>query len=480
MPLRTPEQFKASLHDGRRVYIAGARVDDVVTHPVLSVCTEHAANLYRLNRDRKLKELFTFASPETGKTVSRYFMIPRTPLDLLQRGNLIEAHTAANKSVLDLLKAVGTDALLALLVVSRDMDKALKTSYNKRVQKFFSYCRENDLSLATAQTDVKGDRSLRPHEQPDPDMYVRIVKRRKDGIVIRGAKAHTTAAPQANEIFLLPTRAMTEADANYALACAVPANAKGVTLLCRPMPGPEHAVFDFPVSRTHIETESLTVFDDVFVPNERVFMAGEWQFAGALANTFATFHRHTAVSYKPPSADLLLGAAALAADLNGVRNEGHIREKLSRLVIYTEIVRACRKMAAYEAVMTPSGIMMPNPVYTNAGKFHFANNFHEMAKIVQDIAGGLAITAPSEADLKSKDIGKYVEKYLAGRKGSTGRERLRVMSLIRDYTASDFGGYNYVVTLHGEGSLAAQQIVALRDYDVERCVRLAREAMGTG
>ncbi|MBI4308196.1 MAG: 4-hydroxybutyryl-CoA dehydratase [Chloroflexi bacterium] len=476
--MRTVQEYKKSLQDGRQVYIRGERVKDVVTHPILSIATEHAANLFRLNRDRKLKDLFTMKSPETGDTVSRYFMVPTTPQELLQRGNLVEAHTAANKSVLDLLKAIGTDALFALLVVSRDMDKALKTTYHERVQKFFSHCRENDLDMATAQTDVKGDRSLRPHEQPDPDMYVRIVQRRRDGIVIRGAKAHTTAAPQANEIFVLPTRAMSEADKDYAVACAVPPNAKGVTLICRPMPGRDRSLFDSPVSRTNMETETVTVFDDVFVPWERVFMAGEWQFAGALANTFATFHRHTAVSYKPPAGDILLGAAALAADYNGVRNEAHIREKLAHLVMYTEIVRACRKLAALEAIPSPSGIMVPNPVYTNAGKFYFATNYHEVAKTVQDIAGGLAITAPSEADLKSPAIGPCLDKYLAGRKGASGRERVRLMSLIRDYTASDFGGYNYVVTLHGEGSMAAQLIVSLRDYDVERCVRLAREAMG--
>jgi 4-hydroxybutyryl-CoA dehydratase/vinylacetyl-CoA-Delta-isomerase len=184
------------------------------------------------------------------------------------------------------------------------------------------------------------------------------------------------------------------------------------------------------------------------------------------------------VSYKPPIADLFIGAAQLAAEYHGLENVSHIREKLAQLVHYAEVIRACRKAAAFECSRSESGQAIPNSVYTNAGKYHFASHFHEMVKLVQDIAGGLVITLPTEKDYNNPETRPYIEKYLAGRAGVPTEHKLRIFSLIKDLTATDFGGYNSVVTLHGEGSLAAQMIAITRDYDLNRCKQLAEEAAG--
>lgn len=478
MALRTAKEYKKSLRDDRSIYVYGEKVKDVTTHPVLSITVEHSANVYELARKPEFRKLFTFKSPETGKTVSRYFMLPKNNQELLIRGQLIEENTRQGNSSLNITKAVGTDGLLALTVASAQIDKSLGTDYSKRVRKYLSYCRENDLSIALAQTDVKGDRGLRPHQQADPDLYVRIVERRKDGIVVRGAKAHTTASAAVNEIIALPTRAMLEADKDYAVAFAVPVATKGLTLICRPTISTEQSVFDYPISRRNIENESLTVFDDVFVPWERVFLCDEWQYAGLLATTFANFHRFTAISYKPPTGDIFIGAAQLIAEYNGVDQAPHVREKIAKLIAYTEIIRACRNVAAQECLMSENGIAMPNPVYTNIGKHHFASHFHEAAALVQDIAGGLAITAPTERDWNNPEIRPYIKKYLAGKKDVPTEYRLRLFKLIQDMTASDLGGYNYVTSLHGEGSMAAQLITTYRDYNLERCKKLVKAAMG--
>ena len=464
MSLRTAEEFRVGLRDGRAVYVDGARVADVTAHPALAIAVEHAANIYELALDPATAELFT--CERDGATVNRYFE-PLTSTDaLVARARLIEQHTCHGRSTLNLTKAVGTDALNALTAVSPLVDRAEGTFYAERVAAYFAACAREDRSVVLAQTDPKGDRRLRPHEQPDPDLYLRIVERREGGIVVQGAKAHTTMAPVADEVIVLPTRAMGPDDADYAVAFAIPIATPGIEMICGPLPKPEASVFDAPVSRRNIEIESLTVFDRVFVPWERVFLAGEHRHAAALATTFATYHRFTAIAYKLPFADLLLACGTLVSELNGTIGASHVNEKLARLVHYGALLRACVEAAARGGVAAEAGQLLPAPVFTNVGKFHFSSHFHAMAAIVQDLAGGFAITAPNEASLRSAETGHWVRKYLQGAAGTDAELRLRIMHLIRDLTASDFGGYNYVVTLHGEGSMQAQLIQTLRDADL--------------
>ena len=479
MALRTPEEYVESLRDGRRVYVAGERVDDVTTHPILQITTEHSAGTYRNQHDPELQELFTYEPDGEGRRASRYFKLATTPDELLTRGDLIEEDTRRHNSTFNITKAVGSDAMHALKVWSHQTDGDLGTDYSPRVDAWINHVRTQDLSLALSQTDVKGDRSLRPHQQPNPDAYVHIVDRRDDGIVVRGAKAHLTAGPVVNELIFIPTRMMGEQDADYAVAFAIPVNTPGLTMICRQTGDVSQSTFDYPISRRNIETEAVTVLDDVFVPWDRVFLAGEWQAAGALAVTFANYHRYTAISYKPPTVDLFVGAAQLVAEQNGAARAGHIRDKIAQLIIYGEIIRACRKAAAREATPIEPGMIYPNQVYANAGKYHFASGFHHAAALLQDIAGGLAITAPMEADFKNPETGPYLEHYLTGAGETSAAERVNLFHLIRDMTASEFGGYNYVVTLHGEGSMAAQLLTTYRDYDLERCKALVRATLDT-
>jgi aromatic ring hydroxylase len=222
------------------------------------------------------------------------------------------------------------------------------------------------------------------------------------------------------------------------------------------------------------------VFEDVHVPWERVFLCGEWEYAGAIAGAFANFHRFTAVSYKPPLIDLLIGAAALALDQVGLSKSAVAREKLGRLIVYGELIRACRLAASERCTIDGlTGIAIPQSIYTNAGKYHFSSGFHDAVALLQDMAGGLTVTAPGAEDVHHAEFGPFVDKYLAGREGVGGRERWELMELIRDLTASEFGGYNDVVSLHGEGSQGAQLVQTVRDYDLERCMTYAREILGS-
>jgi 4-hydroxybutyryl-CoA dehydratase / vinylacetyl-CoA-Delta-isomerase len=473
--LRTADQFVAGLRDGRRVYAAGQRVADVTEHPALRIAAEHAANVYRLAAEPEIKDLFTWE--RDGERVSRYFEPIRTAEALQTRGRLIEEHTRRGRSTLNLTKAVGTDALNALTVVSAGVDRARGTDYGERVDAYLYRCALEDRSVVLAQTDAKGDRRLRPNEQPDPDAYLRIVERRPDGIVVQGAKAHTTMAPLADEIIVVPTRAMSSGDADYAVAFSLPVDTEGLSLVCGPLPDPSASSWEAPVSRRNVEIESLTVFERVFVPRERVFLAGEHEFAGALATTFATYHRFTAIAYKLPFAQLLLGCAVMIAHANGTLGASHVREKIAALVHYRELLRACVDCAARHAIPAEGGLLLPSPVFTNVGKYHFASRFHDMIRAVQDVAGGFTITAPGKSDLESKQIGPLIRKYLAGAAGIDPELRLRLFHLIRDLTASEFGGYNQIVTLHGEGSLQAQVMQMLRDADLTPAVAAVADVL---
>jgi aromatic ring hydroxylase len=476
MALRTPEEYRASLRDGRRLIYRGRPVEDVTTHLSLGRTIDHAAALFA-HPDEGPAGMWSYYDEELGEEVSSYFRVPTTSEQLRERGDLIEETTRRARSTLNIIKAVGTDALLGLMTVAAEIDEREGTRFAERVAAFRAHCARGDLAIALAATDAKGDRTRRPSAQADPDLHLRIVDRDADGITVRGAKLHTTASPSANELICIPGRALGPGDEDYALAFAVPVNAPGLTLICHPLvDGPED---EHPVSSRNIEVETLTVFEDVRVPWERVFLCGQWRYAGAVANAFATFHRYTALSYKPPLIDLMIGAATLASEQLGISTAGHVREKLGRLIVYGELVRCARLAAAARAGVDATGIAVPDAVATNAGKFHFASGFHDAVATLQDLAGGIVVTAPGIEDLDDPAIGPLVSKYLGDGAGVDGAERWRVAQLVRDLTASEFGGYNLVVTLHGEGSRQAQLVQAVRAFDLERCASYARAVLSS-
>ena len=476
MGLRTPQQYIESVRDDRTVFYRGEKVADVTTHPVIKKAVHHAALDFEMAEDPRYQDLAVVS--ENGDAYSRYFKIPASSDDLLKRSQLIEAATAEGKTLVVLVKEIGTDALFALHRVSRQIDTKYETDYLKRVQAFYKHCRDNDLALSVAQTDVKGDRSAGPLNQPDPDMYTRIVERRPDGIVVRGAKIHTSCTTNVNELIVLPTRAMAEADKDYAVSFAIPVNTPGVKLVASPYGGSPKAEFDAPLSADRKMMETITIFDDVFVPWERVFMAGEYDFAGAMALGFVEYHRFTAVSYKLPLVDALIGSALLMADLNGISKAAHVRDKMIWLISYAETLRALTEMAAIRGQADADGIFAPDALTTNMAKYHFAHHYHEALQHVQDIAGGMLVTGPGVEDFASPETGDLLRKYLGGRAGIDGEVRTRAMNMVSDLTTGDFGGYHAVLAIHAEGSLEAEKLMISRAYDSRRTLAYAKQLAG--
>lgn len=467
--MRTVEQFLGSLEDGRDVRYMGAAVPDLAAHPALGVCVRHATSIYAGPPAHVAPEDWTVRDGD--REYSGFYAIPRSAGDLLRRARIIEGLTAQQWAQFNIIKVVGSDAMFALVTLRERLAAAESAPRAaEAIDGYVRRCQDHDIATAAALTDPKGDRALRPGQQPQRLAYLKIVDRTDDGIVVRGAKVHTTSAPVVDEIVVLPTRAMTAGEEDYAVSFTVPTNAPGLRMICRPVR--EHLDgFDNPISSRAYETETTTIFDDVFVPWENVFLAGDTALAGELARTFATFHRFTGLSYKPPLAELLLATTHWIAADNGLDRKAAIRARLAELVNYVSLIRAARTASAVDGTLTASGVFMPDPVQTNAGKHYFASNFHRLAGIVHDIAGGLVVTGPSVHDLLDDVDGPWLERVFQGA-GDDAVRRLIAFNIVRDLTAGELGGYNYVASIHGEGSMNAQLLAALDEFDYSEAARI--------
>jgi len=453
--LRSADEYRKGLADARRVHYQGRQVD-VLTEPDLRVAVDHAAIDFDVAHDPAHRELAVVTDAVTGEESSAYYALPRAAEDLLRRSSLIETVTGLGGTMVTLVKEIGSDALFALL-------RVLDGEGYERAEAYWRHCRDHDLAVAVGQTDVKGDRSLPPHRQPDPDHYVRVVEETSEGIVVRGAKTHTSVTANSDELIILPTRAMGPDDADWAVAFAVPVDTPGLHLYVSSYHAGELDPFDHPLSSRHKMLETLTVFDDVLVPWDRVFLCREPELSGPLALTFVEYHRFTAVSYKLPLLDLLVGASLRAAELNGVAHAAHIKDKLARLVIYAETIRGLTHLAAIRGHEMQRGIWAPDPMTTNLAKYTFATQYHAHLRDVQDVAGGLLVTGPGGADWADPETRAVLEKYYSA--AGSAEERLRMLHLISDLTARDFGGYHAVLAVHAEGSIEAEKLQMLREYD---------------
>ena len=476
MALRTAEQYKEGLRDGRKIFILGDKVADVTEDPYIKVGVETAAFDFMMGHDEKFREIAVMKSPDNGEDVSTYFQVPESPEAVAKRYRLVNTACHCAGGALPFVKDVGTDIMNGLLAVARIMGNK---TYENRINEYRWHCAKNDLSMCGAVTDVKGDRSKGPGGQSSPDYYLRVVDETDDEIVVSGAKAHITASAYTDEILVIPTRNLTEDEADYAVAFAIPVNTEGITQVCRPNFRYEDK-YHFPTpnpKRGHVE--ALVIFDNVRVPKERVFLLREWQFAQYVAYAFAAFHRFTAVTYKIPVIEYMTGMGMLVAEANGIQKASHVRERYVEMIRYTETVKAL----AQAAIMEPedlggSGLFIANRLRSNMAKLYFASNFHDFVRGIQDLAGGLLVTQPTYQDWQHAELKPYLERYMGGAGPYTAEERLKIMSMLHHLVASDFGGWHEVCTVHAEGSFAAQKMMLLAEAPMEMYKEKAKEALG--
>lgn len=475
MALRTPDAYRESLRDGRRVFFRGEQVPDVTRHPVLRKAVEHAAIDYELAEDPDWQAMAVVQEPGE-EPYHRFFALPRGKDDLLLRMRLIEETTRRGGTVVTLVHEIGSDALFALLRVAARRDRERGPLFLPRVEAFYRKVRGEDAAMAVAQTDLKGDRRLPPSEQPEPDTYVHVVRERDDGIVVRGAKAHTSVSINSNYLIVLPSRRLEQQDEAFAIAFWLPVATEGLTLVGSPYLTADRSREEAPLSSVHKMMETLTLFDDVFVPWENVFLYREPEYAGPLARAFVEYHRFTAVSYKLPLLDLLVGVAAEMAEANGIATAGHVREKLLSLVVYATTVRHLLEASTARGFFD-EGLYVPDPLTVNLAKYHFAQGFHTALRDVQDIVGGLLVTAPSPEDRAHPELGPFIERLYQGA-GHSGTDRLRLAALAQDLAVGELAGYHEVLAVHAEGSIEAEKIEILRRFDFEKVKADARRAAG--
>jgi 4-hydroxybutyryl-CoA dehydratase/vinylacetyl-CoA-Delta-isomerase len=373
------------------------------------------------------------------------------------------------------------DAINAVDSVTFEMDKRLDTKYHERFIKFLKMIQENDFTVDGAMTDPKGDRSLPPSKQADPDLYTRVVEKRKDGIVVRGAKAHQTGAVNSHWILVMPTIAMTKDDADYAVSFAAPADAEGISYIygrqscdTRKLEGGEIDVGNHQFGGH----EALMIFDDLFVPWENVFMCGEYDFSAALVERFAGYHRQSYGGCKVGVGDVLIGAAALAAEYNGASKASHIKDKLIEMIHLNETLFSCGIACSAQGHKTASGTYLIDLLLANVCKQNVTRFPYEIARLAEDIAGGLMVTMASEKDLRHPEIGKIVEKYFKGIASVSTENRCRILRLVENITLGTAAVGYRTESMHGAGSPQAQRIMISRQGNLEQKKKLAKEIAG--
>lgn len=477
--MKTGKEYRESLR-GRnmKVYLKGQLLDSetLIDHPFIRGHVNSAAMTYDMAFDPKYEDLLTTTSHLTGKKINRFTSIHMSVDDLIKKVKMLRAISLKTGTCYQ--RCVGYDALNAIYSVTYEMDQALGTEYHSRLLKFLEQWQEEDWMVAGAMTDPKGDRSLKPSQQADPDMFVHVVGKDEKGIYITGAKAHMTGMVNSHWMILMPTSGFGEEDKDYAVCCALPVDAPGVLHIFGRQTNDdrkEQGEIDQGNARFGVVGgECLTILENVFVPWDKVFMCGEYQFSGMLVERFACYHRQNYGGCKGGVSDIVIGAAATVADMGGYGKSAHIKDKLNYMIHLTETLYACAIACSAEGKPTAAGNYFVDPLLANVGKHNVTSLIYEIDRLAQDIGGGILATLPSEADFRSPEIGKYVEKYMKGVASVSTEDRMRMLRLLENMT----GGVALVESMHGAGSPQAQRIMYSKLSNIEEKKKCAKEIAG--
>ena len=482
--LLSGDEYRESLRRYRpTVYVDGRRIESVVDAPELQPGINALAVTYDFALDPAKARLMTAQQSRRGVTVNRMLHLDESAGDLL---NKLEAVRLLCQETGCAQRYLAHDALNAIHQIAARLDDAGGGhDYRARFAEYLAAVQDDDLALGIAMTDGKGDRSLHPHQQPEPATYLHIAERRADGIVITGVKAIVTGAPYMHQLLVMPSRQMGPDDADFAVCCAVPVDAPGVTLIARPAgrPGekPEHGAPLF--SRRYGQSTAVVVFDRVFVPWERVFLAGEWQHSAGLTYDYATHHRHSCIAARAGFGDLLIGAGALICEANGFDpgKKASLREPMVELIKITEGFYACGVAASvYGSADPASGSFMPEPVFANIGKLLLATQIYDMHRLAHEVSGGLIVALPGPDEDHNPATAASLAQLLRANPAVPYAQRIEVARFLEDLTASYQGGWYSVISLHGGGSPAAMKQEIWRHYPLGDKVDLVERLLDRG
>jgi len=463
----------------RCVYVLGERCENTVDNPLIRPSANAVAESYEVGDEPEAEGLLFTRSHLTGKPISRFTHIHRGTDDLVDK--VLMQRMLGRRTATCFQRCVGMDGFNALYSVTYECDEAHGTSYHNRFKDYLAWVQDENVVVEGAMTDVKGDRGLRPGDQPDPDMFLRVVDRTPEGIVVRGAKAHQTGALNSHEILVMPTTAMREGEEDFAVSFAVPADTKGITYVLGRQASDTRKTEGSPLdvgNPGYGSQEALVIFEDVFVPNERVFMCGETDQSGKVVERFASFHRQSYGGCKVGVGDVLIGATQLAAEYQGASKASHVRDKITEMIHLNETLFCCGIACSTRGCATAAGNYEVDPLLANICKLNVTRFPFEIARLAQDIGGGLIVTMPSQKDFDNPQIAPYLEKYLKGVEGVPTIDRIKVLKFIENMTVGCGAAAYLTESIHGAGSPQAQRIMISRLADIKEKVGLAKRITG--
>ena len=478
-PIRTADDYIQSLR-GRRmnVFLMGERVPEPVDHPIIRPSINAMAETYRLATEQP--NLATVHSSISERPINRFLHVPTSAAELVAKHEM--QRELGRRTGTCFQRCVGLDAIGTCHSVTFDIDAKNGTDYHRRFLAFLKRAQVANIVIGGAMTDPKGDRSKPPHQQSDPDLFLRIVRRDDNGIYVSGAKMHQTGAVNSHWLIFMPTMRLTDADRDWAVVGAVRVDAPGLTYIVGRQTNDTRIVDGGPLDAGNAQfagQESLIVFNEVFVSYDHVFMDGEWAYASSLVERFTTYHRSSYVC-KTGLGDVLIGAAASAAEYNGVEGASHIKDKLVEMTHLNETIYSSCMAGAHQSRAAASGAYINDEMLSNVAKHNVTRFPYEIARLAQDIAGGLIVTMPSEKDLQNNEVGPLIRKFLQGRDGSEVVDRMRVLRLIENMTIGRNAVGYLTESLHGAGSPQAQRIQIARAMNIEDKKTRARTLAGIG
>jgi len=482
--LMSGDDYRESLRQYRpTVYVNGRQIESVVDDPVFRPGVNALAYTYDYALQPELEPVALATQHFRSRVVSRMLHINESAGDLL---NKLEAVRVLCQETGCAQRYLAHDALNGIYQAVAHIDDARGTTEHRdRFAAYLADVQDRDLSLGVAMTDAKGDRSKKPHQQANPDTYVHVVEENAQGIFISGTKAIVTGAPYMHELLVMPGRNMGPEDKAFAVCCAVPVDADGITIVARPAGRPGEALEhgDALFSRKYGQTTAVVMFDRVFVPWERVFYANEWEHSGVLTYSYATHHRQSCIAARAGFGDLLIGAGALMCEANGldIDTKSNLREPMVELIKITEGFFACGVAASVYAVQDEhSGSFMPEPVFSNIGKLLLSTQIYDMHRIAHEVSGGLVVALPGPDEDHNPMTAASLSEVLQANPAVPYDKRIETARFIEDLTASYQGGWYSVISLHGGGSPAAMKQEIWRNYPVGSKVELVERLLDRG
>lgn len=479
--MMTAQEYIQSLRDlrPRRIYAFGKKVespvDDLLIRPSINCC----AMTYKLAELPEYRDLMVTTSSITGKEINRFCHLHQSAEDLIKKVKMQRLCGRMTGSCFQ--RCVGMDAMNAVFSTTFEIDEKYGTEYHQRFIRFIEAWQENDWTVDGAMTDPKGNRSVSPHAQHDPDMFVHVVERREDGIVVSGAKVHQTGALNSHQILVMPTQTMRDDDKDYAVAFSIPADDPSLLYIYgrQSCDGRKFEKERGDVGNIHYGgQEAIIIFENSFIPWEHVYMLGETEFSGMLVERFAGYHRQSYGGCKPGNGDVLIGASQAIAEYNGCAKASHIKDKLIEMVHLNETLYSCGLACSSQGHPTRAGNYQIDMLLANVCKQNVTRFPYEIARLAQDIAGGLMVTMPSQEDFSSEVVGEWCHRLLVGNNDFSVEDRRRMFRLIESMTIGSIAVGYLTESLHGAGSPQAQRIMIGRQADLEFKKALARRLCG--